>query len=201
MSHPKSVVIFDMDGTLTRPQLDFDRIRQEIGIVSEPLLEAVEKLPPDERSRAEAILHQHESEAAATSELQPGAAKVVASIRAEGLPVALMTRNSRASVDAFQRRHRIEFDLIRTREDGVVKPSPTPVLEICEAFRGDPSAAWVIGDYHYDILCGVAAGATTVLLASRDEPPAPWASEAHHVIHDLPDLLPLLGLTARHPIH
>ena len=79
------VAIFDMDGTLTKPQLDFDRIRQEIGLDGVPILEAMEAMSPEERARTEAILHRHEAEAAATSELQLGAARVVSAIRDAGI--------------------------------------------------------------------------------------------------------------------
>src|SRR5262249_26341855 len=88
-------VIFVMDGTLTRSTLDFDLIRAEIGIAEGPILEAVAQMPPEDRARAELILRRHESAASAANELQPGAAKVVAAIRAARIPVALMTQNSR----------------------------------------------------------------------------------------------------------
>jgi HAD superfamily hydrolase (TIGR01509 family) len=133
-------VIFDMDGTLTRPILDFDRIREEIGLPNEPILEAVRQLPPEDRARAEAILLRHEAVAAAESELQAGAAEVVAVIRAAGISVALMTRNSRESTRAFQDRHGFSFDMVRTREDGPMKPSPEPVLTICRALGVEPAA-------------------------------------------------------------
>ncbi len=81
-SRPR-VVIFDMDGTLTRPCLDFDRIREEIG-VSEPILEAMQSMSQADLARSEAILERHEALAAANSELQPGAAEVVAAIRSDG---------------------------------------------------------------------------------------------------------------------
>lgn len=193
----KRVIIFDMDGTLTRPFLDFDLMREEIGITSGSLLEVVETMSPSERARAEEILHRHEKEAAANSELQDGAAEVVASIRAAGMPVALMTRNTRDSVRVFQQRHGIEFDLVRTREDGVVKPSPQPVHEICSALGGVPGDSWVIGDFHYDIMCGAAAGATTVLLLNPEDPRPEWADEADHVIHQLSRLLGLLDTNKR----
>src|SRR5258708_38007082 len=111
---PKRLVIFDMDGTLTRPMLDFDGIRAEIGLPKEPLLEAVRALPPEDRARAEAILLKHEAVAAAESELQPGAKATVDSIRRAGIPVALMTRNSRKSTKAFDDRHGLVFDHVRT---------------------------------------------------------------------------------------
>src|SRR5512140_1160333 len=145
-------VIFDMDGTLTRPALDFDRIRAEIG-VDEPILEAVAKMTPPDRARAEAILERHEALAAANSELQPGAAEVVTAVQAAGLPVVLMTRNSRRSVDALTERHGLVFDMVRTREDGTSKPSPEPIRAICRVLDVDPRATWAVGDYHYDILC------------------------------------------------
>ena len=193
--HSRSrVIIFDMDGTLTVPALDFDRMRAEIGITKGSLLEELETMSPAQRARAEEIVHRHEADAAASSILQPGAKDVVAAIRRFGFPVALMTRNSRVSVRAFQDRHGITFDLIRTREDGVCKPSPQPVHEICGTLGGKPSDAWVIGDFHYDILCGNAAGATTVLMWSETGPLPEWSGEANHVIRKLGELLSLLGM-------
>ncbi len=198
MAQTRRMVIFDLDGTLTRPHLDFDLIRREIGVDSEPILEAVGRMTAEARSRAEAILVRHESEAAAASVLQAGAAEVIAAIRKRGWPVALMTRNTRDSVQAFQIRHGIEFDLIRTREDGPFKPSPEPVLDLCGA-RGIAAAnTWVVGDYHYDILCGNAAGATTVLLWESGQPRPAWADEADHVISKLSELLQHLDEADRH---
>ena len=39
-------VIFDLDGTITKPYLDFDKIRQEMGLAADagPLLEIMEKM-------------------------------------------------------------------------------------------------------------------------------------------------------------
>jgi phosphoglycolate phosphatase-like HAD superfamily hydrolase len=41
-----AAVIFDLDGTITRPYLDFNQIRAEIGNVRGPLLEAMDKMTP-----------------------------------------------------------------------------------------------------------------------------------------------------------
>jgi HAD superfamily hydrolase (TIGR01549 family) len=192
-------IIFDMDGTLTLPTLDFDLIREEIGVRDEPILEAVQRMSPSDRARAESILKRHEDVAAAVSELQPGAMEVVSTIRSAGWAVALMTRNTRESVRAFQQRHGIDFDLIRTREDGPMKPSPQPVFEICQRLRVAPADSWVVGDFHFDILCGKAARATTVLLLDRNEPRPAWADESDHVIHQLPELIGLVGISAALP--
>ncbi len=188
------VVIFDMDGTLTRPVLRFDAIREEIGLSAEPVLEAIVAMPPDERNRAEAILHRHEEEAAINSELQPRAAEVVRGVRAAGAAAVLMTRNSRRSTATVLRKHDLEFDMTWTRDDGPMKPSPEPVLRICESLGTRPDRAWVIGDFAYDILCGNAAGATTVLFLEPGRPRAAWADEADHVVAALDELPALMGL-------
>ncbi len=179
-----------MDGTLTRPQLNFDAIRREIGSIPEgqPILESVAGMSPADRARAEAVLGRHERQAAATSELQPNAARIVAEVRQAGIAVALMTRNSRRSARAFGERHGITFDVIWTREDGPVKPSPEPVLSICRRLGVAAEHAWVVGDYHFDILCGRAAGGTTVLFIEPGAHRPPWADESDIVIADLAEL-------------
>lgn len=177
-----------MDGTLTRQNLDFDLIRKEIGLGQVPILEAMTEMTPAERERAQRILERHEAAAAAECELQDAAAETVAAIRAEGIPVALMTRNSRRSVEVFQARHGLSFDLVWTREDGPMKPSPEPIFRICSRLGVAPADAWVVGDFRFDILCGARAGAVTVLFleAGRERPA--WADEADYVIRDLREL-------------
>jgi HAD superfamily hydrolase (TIGR01549 family) len=198
MADSPQVVIFDMDGTLTRPWLNFERIREETGVHG-PLLEALSGMTPAQRAKAMAILERHEAEAAAHSELQPGAAEVVAAVQDSGLPTVLMTRNSRRSVEMLMERHDLSFDVIRTRDDGAVKPSPEPILAVCRLLDVEPRRAWSVGDFHYDIICGAAAGAVTVLLLDAAAERPVWADEADHVIHRLDALLPLLGLDGCSP--
>lgn len=195
-SSPARAVIFDLDGTLTLPFLDFDAIRREIGVPVHPrtpLLEALDRMAPEARAAAEAILHRHEDLAARSSELQDGAAEVIAAIRRHGIPVALLTRNSRSSVKTVLARHGLAVDCICTREDGPVKPAPDSVLAICDRFHVSPKSAWVVGDYLFDLQAGNAAGAITVLMIG-DSPVPEFATQAHHVIRRLSELLALLGL-------
>lgn len=51
----------------------------------------------------------------------------------------------------------------------------------------------MVGDFHYDIIAGRAAGATTVLLVNDRAIPT-FADEADHVIHRLDELPALLGI-------
>jgi HAD superfamily hydrolase (TIGR01509 family) len=207
-------VIFDMDGTLTLPAIDFDRLRAEIGIESGTILEALETMTPDQRARAHDIIEEHEHVAARDSKLQDGVHEILNFLRARGIHTAIATRNSRPSVRTVLDKHQFQVDHIHTREDGAVKPSPQPVLDICKYFQIAPESSWMVGDYVYDIQSGSAAGATTVLF--EPDPPAairapgsegsigrlkpvarslqPEAAElADHVISNLRELIPLVS--------
>src|SRR5690242_19653144 len=63
---PKAL-LFDMDGTLTQPALDFPRIKAAMGIGTRPILEALAEMNEAERKRAQQILHEFEEVAAAQS--------------------------------------------------------------------------------------------------------------------------------------
>ena len=189
-------VIFDLDGTLTLPLLDFDAIRREIGLPTQPrtpILEAMEHMAPADRAAAEVIVCRHEELAAQASELQEGAAEVLAAIRERGIPVAVHTRNSRQSVQTVFARHGLSVACIYAREDGPVKPEPASTLAICERFAVRPEDTWVVGDYLFDIQAGRAVGATTVLMIG-DLPVPAYAEQADHVIRRLRELLALLGI-------
>ena len=185
------VVIFDLDGTLTRPMLDFDRIRAEIGIPSGPILEAIKLMNLDQRPRAESILYRHEKHAAENAALRPGAAETINFLRTRGLRVGILTRNARRWASLILSNHALVVDALHTRDDGPVKPSPDGVFSLIKTFNADPSRSWIVGDYLFDIQAGRAAGLTTVLLFGDRAPPS-YAHQADHLICTFPELLPLV---------
>ena len=187
----QSAVIFDLDGTLTVPCLDFNAIRSEIGVTG-PILEAIADLDPDQRERADRVLLRHEREAARQARLQNGAVEVVNTLRNKGYPVAILTRNARATVDLVLDKFNLVVDAIRTREDGAIKPSAEPVLSICEQLAADPQNSWMVGDHRMDILSGRAAGARTVLMIGDQTAPE-YADQADHLIRQLSELLSIVG--------
>jgi len=187
--NPVRLVVFDMDGTITRPHLDFRRIRAEIGI-PEPLLENMMALPPGpERERAFAILERHEDDAAEKSELNGDARGILELLRARGVRTALVTRNSRRSALRVLEKHALAFDLVVTREDAPVKPRPEPLWLICERLGVPPAEALMVGDYKYDVISGRAAGLRTALLLQGDRLP-PYLDEVRpdHLLRRLEDL-------------
>jgi len=190
----RSVIIFDLDGTLTKPVLDFDAIRAEIGGIEGPILEALADLLPEARARAELIVARHEREAVDAAELYEGAVEVVEECRRRGHATAVLTRNSRANLDRILTRFGMVMDTVRTREDGAIKPSAEPVLSICREVDADPAASWMVGDYLFDILSGRAARTRTVLMIGDGEKPE-FADQAEFVITSLPELLTIFDRT------
>ena len=187
----KPAIIFDLDGTLTVPYLDFDAIRAEIGLPPGPILESMERISGAERARAQDILDRHEREAAENSTLRDGAAETVGRLRERGLPVGILTRNTRQRTRYVLDKHGISVDAIRCRDDGAVKPSPESVRRLCADLGVDPKRAWVVGDHPYDIQAGAGAGARTVFMLGDREAPD-HAAQADHVIRRLEELLALV---------
>ncbi|MHC4606820.1 MAG: HAD family hydrolase [Planctomycetota bacterium] len=185
-------VIFDMDGTITRPYLDFRKIREEIGLdLEEPVLEKMMQMEDGpERRRAFAVLERYEREAVRASQLNDGAREVLAFLAGRGIPAGLVTRNSRRSAEATLVKHGLRFEVVVTREDAPPKPSPEPLLQIGRRLDVAPEATLVVGDFKYDIMAGRAAGMRTCLLTNR-RPPR-FSVESDYTIEKLGDLVPLL---------
>ena len=159
-------VLFDMDGTLVDSPLDFERIREDIGITRpQPILEYLDTLDEDARARGHAILDQHEHCAACEAKLIDGAADLLDFIRASGLKIALVTRNSRRAVDTVLATHALTFDAIVSREDAAIKPSKEPLVLACSRMGVELKDTIFVGDYEFDRQSGQAAGIPTYILS------------------------------------
>jgi len=185
-------VVFDLDGTLVTSELDFDRLRAEAGVPpGVPVLEYLETAGPQERRRVRAVLLAHERRAAERCDLLPGVRQVLEHLRRLGLKLALLTRNSRASVCRVLERFGIEFDCAVAREDARPKPSPEPVLKIAASLGLHPRELLVVGDYVFDVQAGRAAGARTALVHADGQ--LAETAGADLVLRDLSELLHCFG--------
>jgi HAD superfamily hydrolase (TIGR01509 family) len=167
-------VLFDFDGTLTRPgALDFPAIKRAVGCPPDSfLLEWIEALPAGtQRARALATLERLELAAAAESEPNADAERVIRGLRAQGLKIGVLTRNGLPAVRRALARFRDldagDLDVIVTRDDDVPpKPAPDGVLHAAAAMGVSPEETLVVGDYVLDMQAGRAAGALTAYLTN-----------------------------------
>jgi HAD superfamily hydrolase (TIGR01509 family) len=186
-------VIFDLDGTVTKPYLDFDQMREEIGLARDagPLLEEMERMSPSQRKKAEEILYKHEQAAIEHSSLNKGAAKTFQTLAEMKIPVGILTRNTRSNAAAVAEKHNLKFDAVFDREDGPVKPHPFGVQKLCSHFKVEPCEAIVVGDYLFDLQCAKAAGALAVLM-KNSEKSEQFASYADFTIDSLTEIIDII---------
>jgi HAD superfamily hydrolase (TIGR01509 family) len=186
-------VIFDLDGTLTQPMLDFDLIRSEMGLdsCSIGILEAMEQMSEDRRRQAQAVLDRHEQLAAIHSALNDGVHDLFEHLRREKIAIGLLTRNTRQNALHVAQQHNLSFDAIVDRSDGPAKPDGFGVLKLCEAFGVTPGETLVVGDFLHDLVSARNAGAPAVLMKTH-----PKADEFEHYanysINRLDELIDLI---------
>ena len=190
IARPRALLL-DMDGTITEPMLDFPRIKREMGIGGRPILEALAEMSEPERATAAAVLARHEDEAAARSTLNAGCERLFSWIAEHGVVTALITRNTRSSVQTVLAKHGLSFGALIAREDAPFKPDPGPLRLACARLGVAPADAWMVGDGQYDVEAGRAAEVRTVWI-SHGRPPTfeatPWRT-----VRDLPGLVELLS--------
>ena len=186
-------VIFDMDGTLIEPLLDFRAVRAELGIPADSgILEALDAMAPDKARPLRRKLLARELAAARRARLHDGAAEILADIRRAGMRTALLTRNAAEAMRIVLDRFGLSFDLAWSRENGPIKPEPDGVLRACERLAVAPARCACVGDFRYDLVAANAAGAVSVLLAGSGLPD--FADLADHVIGELAELRGILEL-------
>lgn len=163
------LVIFDMDGTLTEPFLDFDAIRAEIGVTDHSvlILEAMKKMPPEKLKHCQKILRRHEQQAVKNSKLNIGVNETLQKLAKRNIKTAIHTRNTKANAKEVLLRHNLDFEIIHDRNDGPPKPHPSGVRLICERIGVCANETIVVGDFLHDIESANAAGAISVLIKTH----------------------------------
>lgn len=173
-----AAVLFDLDGTLTRPVLDFGAIREELGVPAGisilAAIEAAERDTPARGRQMRAILDRHELAGAEATQPNEGALEVLEHLEGRGVAWAVVTRNARLPAQVTLRHLGIPDAVLVSREDATPKPHPAPVHLACRHLGLDAPSTWFVGDYVDDIASGRAAGcAGTVLVTNGSPAPAP----------------------------
>jgi HAD superfamily hydrolase (TIGR01549 family) len=184
-------VIFDMDGTITAPYLEFAAIKSKAGIGDVDMLDYLRNATGQDYERVHSVLMKFEEDGVANAKLNRGARTVLTRLKRKGIPTGLLTRNSRKSVDGVCAKLKLRFDITITREDGPHKPSPEPIWSMARQWGVKPQEVLMVGDYKWDVMCAQNAGSPCVVLLNGDPLPE-WARGADHVIHRLTELLPIV---------
>jgi HAD superfamily hydrolase (TIGR01509 family) len=172
-------ILFDFDGTLTRPgSIDLKGLRKVIGCPDGAvIIEYIMGLePPDNRERTLRLLDEYERDGARRSIPNNGAEEALRGLMDRGIPLGILTNNTRASVDlamkSFTSISLADFSVVLTRESACPpKPDPGGVLAAAHALGVDARDLLVVGDYVFDIQAGNTAGSPTALLTNGGPSP------------------------------
>jgi len=158
-------LIFDMDGTITVPYIDWKSLRAKIGAaLDKTLMQYIESLPPDRSAWAHNVLLDAEREAAANAEINAGVHELIDHLIAKGMRLALVTNNHGEAMRTVLKRYGLRFDVALSRDDGEIKPSPVLIHKALQALGLPPDEVIGIGDGRYDIESCRLAGVRCIYL-------------------------------------
>lgn len=195
--------LFDFDGTLVEPSIDFDQMRRAVldvvaryGLDPEPFarmhtLEAVARVEAELERRGDGLARAFvreadeaivmiEVEAARHVSAYEGAPAMLRQLMAMGYRVGIVTRNCRAAVEQVAARNDIRCDILLTRDDVAhVKPDPRHLLAALDALGVLAQHAAMCGDHPMDIAAGRNIGASLTVGVLRPGVPPEYFAEAH----------------------
>ena len=145
-----SAVVFDMDGTLTVPVIDFQLMYDRVGVPrGHDVLAAISEWPAAEQQRALDVIAEFEEAALRDMQLMPGVVDLARLLDDTGIPRALVTRNVCKSVDHLHAHHIAPlppFLPALSRNTCVPKPAPDALLRVAEHWGVPPTELLMVGD-------------------------------------------------------
>ena len=159
--------IFDMDGTLTEAQHDFDAIRTTLKLpANRPILESIAALPAEQAKVVNIRLDEIELEISKTSKPADGAAELLETLLANDCKIGILTRNNlvniQVTLEAAGLYHYFKDADLISRDCIAPKPAPDGIFHLVDRWQGHISDALMIGDSIHDIDAGNNADAVSI---------------------------------------
>ncbi|XP_055813767.1 haloacid dehalogenase-like hydrolase domain-containing protein At2g33255 [Solanum dulcamara] len=186
-------IVFDMDGTLTVPVIDFQAMYRAVlghdeylAVKSKnpsgiDILHHIESWSHDKQLRAYEVIADFEKQGLDRLQIMPGAAELCSFLDSRNIRRGLITRNVKDAVDLFHERFGVKFSPALSREYRPYKPDPAPLLHICSTWEVQANEVMMIGDsLKDDVACGKRAGAFTCLLDETGRYDAPEYKNFEH---------------------
>lgn len=158
-------LIFDMDGTLIEPAIDFMAMREAIGVLEGDILLELARWERVKREHAFGIIETFEQEAAANMMATRGVIDYLTSSKRAGVCHGLITRNTHDRVAQCARLLGATFTPALDRTFAPLKPDPASILHILAAWGFEPEEVVMFGDSGQDMHAAHAAGVKCAVIA------------------------------------
>ena len=202
LEHPVpdiDLVVFDWDGTLVDstagivaslqgaaadlglPVPSRERARHVIGLgLSDAIRHAVPEIAPAQIPRFVERYRAHFLALPDTGSPFEGIPELLETLDRAGVPMAVATGKSRAGLDRSLAQLGWASLFVDTRcaDQGIPKPDPWMLLDICAELATEPARAVMIGDTTHDLGMAAAAGATAVAVTYGAHPQAELRARA-----------------------
>jgi len=183
-------IVMDMDGTITKFNLDYMGARrlaleelEKLNLRTPEMTEQLSlylilmnlknNLSKDAFTRIRKtfydLLERMEIEAAQEVVLLPGAVETLQKLRGEGFKIGLVTNNGRVGTEITLKRYDLRgfFDSVVTRDDcEEMKPDGAPVRKVLAEMRVPPEEAILVGDGVMDVIAARAVGLPAAAVAT-----------------------------------
>ena len=163
--------IFDLDGTLTVAQHDFDAIRVELGVPPGMLiLEYIDQCAEEKAASLTRRLRAIEHQLATESQPADGAIEFLETLCDSNVTLGILTRNTRSnaltSLSSTGLARYFEHGNIIGREEATPKPAPDGIFHLMSQWQAESSNTVMVGDFRFDLEAGRAAEVHTVHIAA-----------------------------------
>lgn len=185
------VVAFDFDGTLFHLNVDWQKLKEELGVANsgkslgEVLQEYIEIQHPNLQKVTEV-----EIAAIGDSRLDDSTSNLLLKL-SEQYKVSIFTRNSRHAVEKLLQGLKIGNELLIVGREDVnnIKPHPEGLESIASAFGCLNSEVLLVGDTYHDVEAARAIGATSVIVKNKQLQHSPVGDYNIESLTELTELL------------
>ena len=175
--------IFDLDNTLVDRAIDFNAMRQKLGLsLGKDMLKEID---------ARAAL---EREYVLSARPLPGVHALLTALVERGFRIGILTGNSHANAwqtlavcdlaEFFDPAH------VLGRDEAAPKPNPAGIHKLLAAWSAMPAIAVMVGDFRYDLEAGRRAEVTTIYYDAKGQDL--WTAEADFRVQSHAELLALV---------
>ncbi len=158
MKQSLKMVIFDMDGTIFKSNIDWREVKKKLDIsIGKTILEDIMSESTYNKEKI-GILERIERKNTLETSPFNGFSKLFAGLKKKYIKTALITNNNLSNSNYLLNKFSLDFDIVVTREMKMWKPRPDAMKYVFEKLNISPKNTISIGDSDFDIISSIESG-------------------------------------------